>query len=133
MWQAIACLTSNLVLWIYLDDLGASEFRGGWLTRPLFSMADLGSTLLLLALLLTLFLRRIAGTMALPGALLCLPLYLYFLMPGPYEWIFDGISSVPSSFHPVFSWNNWAVVGVLSLFFAAFLSLRSFRKVRAGV
>ena len=43
VWQAIACLACTVVLWIHLDDFGASEFGGGWLTGPLFKMADLGS------------------------------------------------------------------------------------------
>lgn len=129
--QAIACLTCTVVLWIHLDDYGASEFSGGWLTGPLFRMADLSSTLVLLALLLTFFLRRIAGTIALVATLLCLPFYLYILMPGPYQWIFKGESSVP--FSRPFFWNNWAVVGVFSLLFAAFLSLRSYYKVRVDV
>lgn len=128
IWQAIACLTCTVVLWIYLDDFGASEFSGGWLTGPLFRMADLGGVLFLLALLLTFFLPRIAGTIALAAALLCLPFYLYILMPGPYQWIFKGESSIPNS-RP-FYWNNWAIVGVLSLLFAAFLGLRSYCKVQ---
>jgi hypothetical protein len=53
VWQAIACLACTVVLWLHLDDFGASEFSGGRLTGPLFRMADLGSLLFLLALLLT--------------------------------------------------------------------------------
>jgi len=127
MWQSIACLTCTVVLWIHLDDFGASEFSGGWLTGPLFKMADHGSTLFLLALPLTFFFRRIAGTIALAAALLCLPFYLYILMPGPYHWIFKGEYSNPVS-RP-FYWNNWAVVGVCSLLFVAVLSLRSYSKL----
>jgi len=32
VWQAIAFLTCVAVLWFHLDDFGASEFTGGWLT-----------------------------------------------------------------------------------------------------
>ena len=45
MWQAIACLVCTVVLWVHLDDFGASEFSGGRLTGPLFKMANLGSLL----------------------------------------------------------------------------------------
>jgi len=38
MLQAIAYLTCTVVLWVYLDDFGASEFSGGRLTGPLFKM-----------------------------------------------------------------------------------------------
>jgi hypothetical protein len=45
MLQALACLTCTVVLWVHLDDFGASEFSGGRLTGPLFKMADIGSVL----------------------------------------------------------------------------------------
>jgi hypothetical protein len=128
MWQAIAYLASIAVLWIRLDDFGASEFGGGWLTGPLFKMADLGSLLFFLALLLTFFLRRTAATIALAATLLCFPLYLYVLMPGPYRWIFKGEYSVP--LNRPFHWDNWAVVGVLCLLLGATLSLRSYSRIR---
>jgi hypothetical protein len=48
MWQAFACLACTAVLWIHLDDF-SGEFSGGWLTGPLFKMADLGFLLFLVA------------------------------------------------------------------------------------
>ena len=131
MLQAIACLTCTVVLWVHLDDFGASEFSGGRLTGPLFKMADLGSVLFLLALLLTFFLRRTAATIALAATLLCFPFYLYVLMPGPYRWIFKDEYSVP--LYRPFHWDNWAVVGVFSLLFVATLSLRSYSKLQVDV
>jgi len=131
VWQAIACLACTVVLWLHLDDFGASEFSGGRLTGPLFRMADLGSLLFLLALLLTFFLRRIAATIALASTLLCFPFYLYVLMPGPYRRIFKGEYSVP--LNQPFHWDNWAVVGVLSLLLVATLSLRSYSNAKVDV
>jgi hypothetical protein len=131
MWRAIACLACTAVLWIHLDDFGGSEFGGGWLTGPLFKMADFGSLLFLAALVLTFFLRRTAATIAVAATLLCFPFYLYILMPGPYRWIFKGEYSVPLS--PPFHWDNWAIVGVSSLLICAILSLRSYPKVHADV
>lgn len=131
LWQAIACLTCIAVLWIRLDDYGASEFSGGWLTGPFFRMADLGSTLFLVALLLTFLHRRIAGAIALAATLLCLPFYLYILMPRPYHWLFKAESSV--IYTRPFYWNYWATVGVFSLTFAAIQSIRSYSKVRVEV
>lgn len=128
MWQAIAYLATTAVLWIRLDVFGASEFGGGWLTGPLLKMAELGSLLFLLALLLTFFLRRIAATIALGATLLCFPLYLYVLMPGPCRQIFKGEYSVP--LNRPFHWDNWAVVGVLCLLFVVTLSLRSYYRFR---
>jgi hypothetical protein len=128
VWQALACLACTVVLWIHLDRFGASEFSGGRLTGPLLKMADLGFLLFLLALLLSFFLRRAAATIALAATLLCFPFYLYILMPGPYRWIFRGEYSVP--LYRPFHWDNWAVVGVFSLVFAAILSLRSYSEVQ---
>src|ERR1019366_292610 len=128
IWQRIACLACTVVLWVHLEEYGASEFSGGRLTGPLFEMANHGSSLFLLALLLTFFLRRIAATIALAATLLCFPFYLYILMPGPYRWIFKGEYSVPL-FRP-FHWDNWAVVGVLSLLCVAVLSLRSYSDIK---
>jgi hypothetical protein len=131
MLQAIACLTCTVVLWVHLDDFGASEFSGGRLTGPLFKMADLGSVLFLLAMLLTFFLQRTAATIALAATALCFPFYLYVLMPGPYRWIFKGEYSVP--LHRPFHWDNWAAVGVFSLLFVAILSLRSYSNLQVDV
>jgi hypothetical protein len=130
-WQAVACIAGTVILWIHLDDFGASEFSGGWLTGSLFRMADLGSLFFLVASVLTFFLRRTAATIALVAVLLCFPFYLYILMPGPYRWIFKGEYSVP--LHHPFHWNTWAAVGVFSLLLAALLSLRSYFKIQADV
>ena len=124
--QAVACLACVGVLWIRLDDFGASEFSGGRLTGKLFTMADLGSLLFLVALLLTIFFPRVAAAIALAATLLCLPFYLYILIPGPYRQIFKGEYS--ATLQRPFVWNNWAVVGVLSLAIAAFFSLHSLSK-----
>ena len=129
VWPAAAFFACVVVLWICLDDFGASEFSGGRLTGKLFTMADLGSLLFLVALLLTIFFPRVAAVIALAATLLCLPFYLYILMPGPYRQIFKGEYSV--SLQRPFVWNNWAVVGVLSLVIAAFLSLQGLSNGRA--
>ncbi len=131
VWRAVAYLGCVAVLWIHLGDFGASEFSGGWLTAPLLKMADLGSLFFLAASVLVFFLRRTAAAIALAATLLCVPIYLYILMPGPYRWIFKGEYSVPL-LHP-FHWDTWAVVGVLSLIFAAILSLRGYSMARADI
>ena len=121
--QAIACLACVGVLWIHLDDFGASEFPGGRLTGKLFTMADNSSVLFFGAFLLTFFFPRAAAAVAWTASLLCLPFYLYILMPGPYRWVFKGEYSVP--LRRPFTWNTWAVIGVVSLLLAAILSARS--------
>lgn len=123
LWQAIACLAGAGVLWIHLGDFGGSEFSGGRLTGRVLTMAELGSALFLIALLLTIFFPRVAAALALTASVLCLPFYLYILMPGPYRWIFKGEYSVP--LQRPFVWDNWAVAGMLSLAIAGILSLRN--------
>ena len=131
MVHGIACLVCVAVLWVHLDDFGASEFGGGSLTGWLFKMADLGSLLFIMALVLTFFFRRTSAIVALAATLLCFPFYLYILMPGPYRWIFKGEYSVPLS-RP-FHWDSWAVLGVLSLLFVAIWTLRSYSKLQVDV
>jgi hypothetical protein len=127
LWLATASLACIGVLWIHLNDFGASEFIGGRLTGKLFTMADAACLLFLVALLLTIFYPRVAAVVALAATLLCLPFYLYILMPGPYRQIFKGEYSVP--LQRPFIWNNWTVVGVLSLVLATFFErLQSFQR-----
>jgi hypothetical protein len=127
--NAFGCLACTVVLWIHLDQLGASEFIGGSLTGPLYGMADLGFLFFLLALVLTFFFRRIAAAIALTAALICLPLYLYALVPGAYHWMFKGEYSVP--FGRPFRWDSWAIVGIFSLVIVATLSIRSYLRIQA--
>ncbi|HEX3119347.1 MAG TPA: hypothetical protein VHP80_09660 [Candidatus Acidoferrum sp.] len=123
--QATAYLAGVGVLWIRLDDFGNSEFIGGWLTGRIFSMADDGGMLFLLALILTIFLPRIASVAALLASLLCLPLYLYAVAPGPFRRVFRGMYA--GMIPPSFVWDWWAVTGIATVIFAAFLSIQSLR------
>ena len=128
LWQATACLVCLGVLWIHFNEFGASEFRGGRLTGKLFTMADVSCLLFFMALLSTILFPRVAAAISLAATLLCLPFYLYILMPGPYRRIFRGEYSVP--LQRPFVWDNWAVAGVLSLVIAASLSLHNLCKER---
>jgi len=91
-------------------------------------MADISGLLFLMALLSTILFPRVAAAITFTATLLCLPFYLYILMPGPYRRIFRGEYSVP--LQTAFVWDNWAVVGVLSLVTAASLSLHNLWKER---
>jgi hypothetical protein len=122
VWQAIVFLACAGVLWIHLDDFGASEFSGGWLTGKILTMADIGALLFLSALVFTIFVPRVGAIVALAAIVLCLPFYLYVVMPGPYRRIFKGEYSVPLK--RGFVWNSWAIGGIITLTFAAVLSIR---------
>ncbi|HTT32379.1 MAG TPA: hypothetical protein VMH48_02145 [Methylomirabilota bacterium] len=120
--HAISCLLCFIVASTRLDDIGASEFIGGWLTGPIFRMADAGSILFLLALPLAFFFRRVAAAAALAASILSLPLYLYFTAPGAFRWVFKGEYSVP--LQASFIWNTWAITGILFVLLAIVVSLR---------
>ena len=120
-WQAVAFLACAGVLWIRLGDFGASEFSGGSLTGKLLTMADVSALLFFSALVFTIFLPRVGAIVALMAIVLCLPLYLYVVMPGPYRGIFKGEYSVP--LQRTFVWNSWAIVGIITLAFATVFSI----------
>jgi hypothetical protein len=121
VWQAFAFLACAGALWIHLGDFGASEFRGGWLTGKILTMAEVGALLFLAALVFTIFLPRVGAVVALAAILLCLPFYLYIVMPGPYRRIFRGEFSVP--LQRPFVWNSWAIAGIMTLIFATVFSI----------
>jgi hypothetical protein len=122
VWQAITFLACAGVLWIHLGDFGASEFSGGWLTGKILTMADIGVLLFLSALVLTIFVPRVGAIVGLLAIVLCLPFYLYVVMPGPFRRIFNGEYSVP--LQRTFVWNNWAIAGIIALTLAAAFSIR---------
>lgn len=78
------------VAWPQVDAAGASEFIAGKLTGLALEMAEHGMVFIPLAVILTLFCRRIATAMAFLASLLCMPLYLYVLATGPYPRVFLG-------------------------------------------
>ena len=94
------------------------------LTGPILDMFDAGTLLFLCALVLTFFYPRIAAAIALAACLSSLPMYPYFATPGPFRWIFRGEYSVPAPSN--FVWNGWTMAGILSIFAAAYICIRSF-------
>lgn len=126
--QAISCLVCVVVAWTHIDDIGASEFSGGRVTGPIFTMFDNGSFAFIAALIVTFVYPRVAAAIALAASLLCLPLYLYFTVPGPFRWVFRGEYKV--SLHSNFVWNKWAVTGMLTLAVTAYVCLRTFLALR---
>jgi hypothetical protein len=121
--QATAFLSTVGLLWLHLDDFGASEFIGGLLTGKLFTMANIGAFLLLCALVITIFLPRVAAAVALIATLLCLPFYLYIVAPGSYRRIFRGEYTIPLERAFVLDWS--AILGIAALIFAIVVSVRS--------
>jgi hypothetical protein len=88
-------------------DIGAGEFRGGWLTGRLFAWNELGIGALLAALSLTFSYRRTAAILGAAGAALSLQMYLYLLVPGPFRWLIPREYSAPLM--SAFRWDTWAL------------------------
>jgi hypothetical protein len=119
--QAVTCLACALVAQRDPFGLEGTAFGGGRITDTLLILLDIGSLLFVVALLLTLVRPRVAAVLAIAAALLCLPLYLYLTAPGPFRRLFRGDYAVP--LHADFIWDNWAVLGMLTLTVATCLCL----------
>lgn len=127
LWQAASLFLCLAVAAPQTDWIGASEFSGGWVTGPLLSMFQNGVPLFFLAMILTFFYQRIGAVIGIAASVLCLPLYLYFVVPGLFRSVFGGEWSVPLQAY--FVWNMWAMAGMLTLAAAAFVCSRSFSSV----
>jgi hypothetical protein len=123
LWQAITILLCVVVAWTQADRVDGSEFIGGRVTGPIFSLFESGILVFVLAILLTFIYRRVAAVMGMAASFLCLPLYLYFTAPGPFRFFFRGIYSVPLQSN--FVWDNGVIGGMLTLAGAVFVCSRS--------
>jgi hypothetical protein len=111
--QAASCLVCIIVAQRNSFGLGGTEFSGGNLTGPILDSLEIGSLLLVLALLLTFVRPRNAAALAIVASLLCLPFYVYFTAPGPFRRMFGGEYSVPLQAN--FVWDRSAILGVLAV------------------
>lgn len=117
---AASCLTGSVVAWRYLHVLDGTEFAAGEVTGPLLVVHFMGSVLFVFALVLAFIRPRMAALGALAASLLCLPIYLYFVTPGFFRWMFpDDYSSAADS---DFVWEGWAATGILAFLVIACLS-----------
>jgi len=127
MWQIrqpfahILCLALVIrITW----GLDGSEFSGGFLTGPLLSMADFGIVLFVLALVASFLIPRVSAAVGLAAALLCIPLYLFFLAPIPFSNIFAPGHEFSVQPTPGFHWGKWTVAGLLALSLTSVLCVR---------
>ena len=127
--QAASCVLCAAVNWRYKSDLWETEFRGGWVTGCLLDFKLAGDFLLLLAIPLTFVLRRTAAVVALTACLLCMPLYFYFTVPGPFRRLVGG--EWKSALRA--NWDWWTVAGMTTALFALLVCVRSIASWRAKV
>src|SRR5262245_1255777 len=88
LWLAVGCAACLAFVLRNTSGLEGTEFSGGWLTGRLLSMADIGTVLFGLALIVTFRTLHIADVLGLVAGLLCVPLYLYLVAPVPFTEIF---------------------------------------------
>jgi len=122
--QVAMCLLCASVVWRYASELEGTEFSGGWLTGPLLDLKDIGFALFVLSLVLTFFFQKIGAAITTLASLLCLPLYLYFMLPGLFGRVFGGVEKV--HLRADFVWNRGTIFGILILVVAVGVGLRGF-------
>jgi len=115
------CLTLQVT-----SGLDGTEFSGGWLTGPLLSMANIGTVLFVLALVLTLLLPRVAAGIGLVSSLLCVPLCAFFIAPVPFARVFRRGHEFKVQPSPGFHWHIWPVTTSLAIALACYLCIRRF-------
>ncbi len=126
MWQALSCFLCIAFGFQSLNGLDGREFSAGKVTGPLLNATEIGILLFLLAFCLTFFYRRAASAIGMTAAILSLPLYLYFVAPGPFRWMFHGEYSVPVAGN--FVWSSGRVIGISILLVTAWVCLRNFSR-----
>jgi len=119
----LLCVYSALQLTRGLDG---TEFSGGRLTGPLLSMADSGTLLFILAIVLTVLFPRVAAAIGLASSLLCVPLCCFFIAPLPFARLFAR--GIEFSFQPPpgFHWRMWPVTTLVAVALASYLCIRRF-------
>lgn len=124
LWLAVSFLVCVIVAMQNTKGLEGTEFSGGWLTGPLLSMIDIGTVLFVVALIVAFMYPRIAGAIGLVSSLLCLPLYLYFIAPVPFNQVFGFGHQFKVQPSGGFHWDRWAIAGVLTLAVTTYVCLR---------
>ena len=126
---AVSCVGCLVVALRNTNGLEGTEFSGGWLTGPLLSLTNLGTVLFALALIGSFVYPRIAGAIGLASSLLCLPLYIYFIAPVPFNQIFGFGHEFKVQPGGGLHWDRWAIVGVLTLAVTTYVCFRGFTAV----
>jgi hypothetical protein len=123
--QILGCLACAIVALGNTGRVEGTEFSGGWLTGTLLSMADIGTALFVVALVMTFRYVRIAGSIGIASSVLCLPLYLYFMAPVPFNELFGFGHEFKVHPSAGVHWDVWAIAGVLTLAVTTYVCVRS--------
>jgi hypothetical protein len=88
------------------------------------SMAEIGTLLFVLALVLTFLFRRVSAAIGLASTLLCLPLYCFFVAPVPFAQVFARGHEFKVQPAPGFHWHTWPVTALLGVAVAIYACIR---------
>ena len=122
--QAGSFLLCSILALQVISRLDGTEFSGGWLTGPLLTMADLGTALFVLSLVLTFLIPRVTTAIGLVSSLLCLPLCCFFIAPVPFAQVFASGHAFAVQQAPGFHWNTWPVTTLVAVAFALYVCVR---------
>src|SRR5579871_1905366 len=86
--QSTACLVVTILLWRSSARLEVTEFSGGRVTGPLLYLANLSIFGFVLSIVFNFFNTRLSAAATVAASFLASPVYLYFLCPGPFRYIF---------------------------------------------
>lgn len=115
--QVVSIVVGAAVSWYRFLGLDGTEFSGGWLTGPMLNVQFSGTIIITTALLIAFVYRRVSAWITLAAALLCLPLHLYFLVPGAWP----GVSKNPVQ--RLFHFNSLDFWSVTALVVAACIAI----------
>lgn len=115
---AAACLACAAV-----DRWSAPTFEGTELSGgTLFLIRENAGGVFLLALILVFKFPRVASISALLGSVFSLPLYLYLVLPRPFQRIWPGQFSVAATEN--FRWDTRWITGILFMLVSSYISTR---------
>jgi hypothetical protein len=114
--ETITCILCAALAWKFGAARDGTEFSSGRLTGSLLHLEEIGTLFFTIAIPMIFIYRRVANIVTMTACLLCLPVYLYALMPGLVRRVFHGEYSVP--LHGSVYWDTWAVIGTISLLVA---------------
>jgi len=113
-----ACVLCAIIGWYFAAPLDGTEFSGGSVTGPLLTLHAVSGVLFLLSAAAIAAYPPAAIAIGVIAAVLSLPLYAYFTVPGVFRSVFRGEYSVASP--AAFVWNGWALAGVAAACAATF-------------
>ena len=123
LWQAAICVVCLVLVFRECDIAGPTEFSGGYITGPLFRLADWGWMLFLIGLPVAIKFQRIASVVFLAASLLSFPMVSFIVLPGYFGKMFQAQSSIPLESNV--NWDTLSVVTMLSLVISFYLSLHN--------